>query len=407
MRPTWCSKKLIILALVAAIALTGCSPSGLLVTTNPVVAQNNQTNTAASSALLAATPSTVPVTAALSTAVQVATPGAVAVAAAPSAAALSQDQLLSEVYQKVNLSVVNVTFAQGSGSGFVYDDQGHIITNNHVVENAGKLWVTFADGTMVPATVVGTDPGSDLAVIQVEGQASRLHPVTLGDSESLRVGQLAAAIGNPFGLQGTLTAGIISALGRVLPEESSSFAIVDMVQTDVPINPGNSGGPLLDSQGRVIGVTTMILSQTGVSSGVGLAVPVATVKKVVPALIAQGHYSHPWLGISGGSITPALAESLSLPVQQGVLVESVVSGGPADRAGIRGASQRVRTGSQLQLTGGDIILEIDGVEVKSFDDLVGYLGRKTEVGQRVTLTVLRDGARQRIEATLEDRPAAA
>jgi S1-C subfamily serine protease len=193
----------------------------------------------------------------------------------------------------------------------------------------------------------------------------------------------------------------------VLPEESSSFAIVDMVQTDVPINPGNSGGPLLDSAGRVIGVTTMILSQTGVSSGVGLAVPVATVKKVVPALIAQGHYSHPWLGISGGTITPALAESLSLPVQQGVLVGSVVSGGPADRAGIRGGSQRSRVGSQTQITGGDIIVAIDDVEVKSFDDLVGYLGRKTEVGQRVTLTVLRDGTRQRIVATLEDRPAAA
>ena len=389
MRPSFVSKILTILALVAVVGLTACSPSGLLAATGPVIARSTQATTSVQSVALAPTPT------------------AVAIADAPGTAVLAQDQLLADVYQRVNPAVVNITFARGSGSGFVYDDQGHIITNNHVVENNGKLWVTFADGTMVPAKVVGTDPGSDLAVIQVDGQASRLHPVTLGDSESLRVGQLAAAIGNPFGLQGTMTAGIISALGRVLPEESSSFAIVDMVQTDVPINPGNSGGPLLDSAGRVIGVTTMILSQTGVSSGVGLAVPVATVKKVVPTLIAQGHYAHPWLGISGGTITPAVAESLSLPVQQGVLVESVVSGGPADRAGILGGSQRSRTGSQALTTGGDIIVAIDDEEVKSFDDLVGYLGRKTEVGQRVTLTVLRDGARQRIEATLGERPAAA
>ncbi len=405
MRRGFLPNRLVAVILAIVFAVSACSPSGVFVATGTLGTQSNQ-SISTSAQHPANTADTLAVSAVPSTLTHAATPEVETAVLAPSAAALTQDDLLAEVYQKVNPAVVNITVAGGSGSGFVYDEQGHIVTNNHVVEAGGKLWVTFADGTMVPATVVGTDAGSDLAVIKVDGQESRLHPVTLGDSESLRVGQLAVAIGNPFGLQGTMTTGIISALGRVLSEESSSFAIVDMIQTDAPINPGNSGGPLLDSAGRVIGVTTMILSQTGVSSGIGLAVPVATLKEVVPVLISKGRYSHPWLGISGGTITPAVAESLSLPVQQGVLVESVSSGGPAERAGIRGSSQRIRVGNQLQVSGGDIILEIDGVQVKGFDDLVGYLARQSEVGQRVTLTVLRDGKQQRVEVTLEERPEA-
>jgi len=221
----------------------------------------------------------------------------------------------------------------------------------------------------------------------------------------LRVGQLAVAIGNPFGLEGTMTTGIISALGRVLPTGSSGFAVVDLIQTDAPINPGNSGGPLLDSAGRVIGVNTLIFSQSGTSSGVGLAVPVAAVKRVVPTLIEQGHYAHPWLGISGGSITPALAETLGLSVQQGVLVGSVVSSGPADKAGIRGGTRRTQVDGESVTVGGDIIVAVDDVKVNSFDDVVGYLARQTSVGQQVALTVLRDGRQQRIAVTLGERPA--
>ena len=320
---------------------------------------------------------------------------------------------VERAYQQAAPSVVNITVSsgssafssEGSGSGFVYDDQGHIVTNNHVVASATKIWVTFADGTMVTAKVAGTDPGCDLAVIQVGQPASKPHPVTLGDSESLRVGQLAVAIGNPFGLEGTMTTGIISALGRVLPTGSSGFAVVDLIQTDAPINPGNSGGPLLDSAGRVIGVNTLIFSQSGTSSGVGLAVPVAAVKRVVPTLIEQGHYAHPWLGISGGSITPALAETLGLSVQQGVLVGSVVSSGPADKAGIRGGTRRTQVDGESVTVGGDIIVAVDDVKVNSFDDMVGYLARQTSVGQQVALTVLRDGRQQRIAVTLGERPA--
>lgn len=388
MRQTFVSKILTILALVAVVGLTACSPSGLLAATGPVVARSTQATTSVQSVALAPTPT------------------AVAITEAPSTAVLAQDQLLADVYQRVNPAVVNITFAQGSGSGFVYDDQGHIITNNHVVENHGKLWVTFADGTMVPAKVVGTDPGSDLAVIQVDVTSAKLTPVTLGDSESLRVGQLAVAIGNPFGLEGTMTTGIISALGRVMPSGSSSFAIVDLIQTDAPINPGNSGGPLLDSAGRVVGVNTLIFTQTGASSGVGLAVPVSAVKRVVPVLISKGHYAHAWLGISGRAITPALAEELSLTVQQGVLVDSVTAGGPAERAGIRGGSRSSQRNVPSASADGDIIVAVNDFEVKSFDDLVSYLARNTEAGQKLTLTVLRDGQRQRIEVTLTERPAA-
>ncbi|HQJ51727.1 MAG TPA: trypsin-like peptidase domain-containing protein [Anaerolineae bacterium] len=329
-------------------------------------------------------------------------------AALPDKGLLAQEELLADLYDAVNPSVVNVNITTrtgaGAGSGFVYDVQGHIVTNNHVVEDATQVYVTFADGTMVKAKVLGKDPGSDLAVLQVEASAKELVPVTLGDSDNLRVGQMAIAIGNPFGLEGTMTSGIISALGRVMPASSSRYSMVDLIQTDAPINPGNSGGPLLDSSGRVIGVNTMIYTESGTSSGVGLAVPVAAVKRVVPALISDGAYKHSWLGLTGMSINPLLAETLGLDVTQGVLVESVVSGGPADKAGLRGGTQQRIVDGQPMGVGGDIIVAVDGNQVQNFDDVVGYLARSTRAGQKVNVTVLRDGKRQTLTVTLGERP---
>jgi S1-C subfamily serine protease len=258
---------------------------------------------------------------------------------------------------------------------------------------------------MVEATVVGTDADSDLAVIKVDVDASELHPVTLGESATLRVGQMAIAIGNPFGLEGTMTVGIISALGRVLRDSSSRYSMVDQIQTDAPINPGNSGGPLLDSAGRVIGVNRLIYTETGTSSGVGLAVPVDTVKRVVPGLVEKGSYGHPWLGLSGRSITPVLADALGLSVQQGVLIETVVNGGPAEKAGLRGGAETKNVDGINIAVGGDIIVGIAGSEVQSFDDVVSYLDSKTQAGQNLELTVLRDGQRQTFTVTVGQRPA--
>ena len=323
---------------------------------------------------------------------------------------LPQEELLATLYEAVNPSVVNINMTmargEGSGSGFVYDTEGHIITNNHVVEGASKIYVTFADGKMVAATVVGTDADSDLAVLKVEGVAAEeLHPVMLGESATLRVGQMAIAIGNPFGLEGTMTAGIISALGRVVGSSSSRYAMADLIQTDAPINPGNSGGPLLDSAGRVIGVNTMIYTETGTSSGVGMAVPVDTVKQVVPQLLAEGSYAHPWLGISGMSITPVLAEALDLPVEQGVLIESVVNGGPAEKAGLRGGTRQRMVDAVDVAVDGDVIVAVDGMEIQSFDDVVSYLAQSTRAGQKLEITVLRDGRRQTFTVTVGVRPA--
>ncbi|NIV37069.1 MAG: trypsin-like serine protease [Anaerolineae bacterium] len=297
---------------------------------------------------------------------------------------------------------MSTAFGGGTGSGFVLDTDGHILTNNHVVEGAEQILVRFADDTIVEAELVGADVDSDLAVIRVDAPAELLRDVRLGDSSTLRVGQRAIAVGNPFGLEQTMTTGIISALGRVVRQESG-FSLPQLIQTDAAINPGNSGGPLLNARGEVIGVNTFIFSSSGSSSGVGFAVPVNTVKRVVPSLIATGRYDDPWLGISGLSITPAVAEVLDLPVEQGVLLQRVVSEGPADRAGLRGNDQQVEIDGTLVPTGGDIIVAIDGVELGDMDDLIVYLA-ETTVGQTVTLEILREGERQSVELTLEERP---
>jgi 2-alkenal reductase len=298
-------------------------------------------------------------------------------------------------------------YQEGTGSGFVIDQDGHIVTNNHVVADAEEVQVTFDDGTSVRARVIGTDPDSDLAVLKVDVPASALYPVVMGDSDRLEIGQRAIAIGNPYGLRGTLTTGIISALGRSLPLGRESevlgrrFTIPELIQTDAAINPGNSGGPLLDSQGQVIGVN---MAYDPSASGIGFAVPVNTVKRVVPKLITDGHYAYPWLGISGTDLSLDLVEAMNLPVQRGAIVSSVTPDSPADKAGLRGSSETVeKSGLELQV-GGDVIIAIDGKPVQQFEDIRVYILRNTEVGQEVTLTIIRDGRERSVKVKLGERP---
>ena len=354
------------------------------------------------------------------------------------AAALAAYQgALTSIYEKVNPSVVNINvlvkadqtsleglpfnlpgedpstpespFAAGLGSGFVWDTEGHIITNNHVVENAEKIQVTFADGTTVDATLVGADPNSDLAVIKVDSSAVELQPISVGDSNAVKVGQLAVAIGNPFGLDGTMTVGIVSALNRSLPTGDGtgpSFSLPNLIQTDAPINPGNSGGVLVNSEGELIGVTTAIESPVRANAGIGFVVPSAAVKKVVPILIEKGAYEYPYLGISGGTLTPEFAKAMDLDENtRGVLVSEVVDNGPAAQAGLRGSSTDATINGMPVKVGGDVITAIDGQPIKEMDDLIGHLSANTSVGQKVTLTILRDGAEMNVEAILAARPA--
>jgi serine protease Do len=300
---------------------------------------------------------------------------------------------------------------QALGSGFVWDAQGNIVTNNHVIANATRITITFADGTVAQAKLVGADPDSDLAVVKVDLPANQLRPVQVADSNQVKVGQFAIAIGNPFGEQNTMTTGIVSALGRTLPAGSAnvqgpSYTIPDIIQTDAPINPGNSGGVLLNSDGKVIGITAAMESRSGSSSGVGFAIPSAIAQKVVPVLIKTGHFDHPYLGISGGTLAPSLAQAMNLKAdQRGALVGSVTRGGPAEKAGLRGSTQPATIDGQSVNVGGDVIIAFNGTPVKTFDDLVAYLAR-LDVNQSVTLTILRDGKEQTIQVTLAPRPSA-
>jgi S1-C subfamily serine protease len=301
-------------------------------------------------------------------------------------------------------------FQSALGSGFVWDQQGHIVTNNHVVSGADKIQVTFSDGTTVPATLVGADPDSDLAVIKVDVSADKLHPVQMADSKSIQVGQLAIAIGNPFGLEGSMSTGIISALGRSLPADETSaqsYTIPDIIQTDAPINPGNSGGILIDVNGQVLGVTSAIESPVRANAGVGFAIPSAIVNNVVPALIKDGKYAHSWLGISGTSLSPDLAKAMNLDIaQRGALVEEVMPNSPAEKAGLRGSNQQTTIDGQPVNVGGDVVTAIDNQQVLQMDDLIAYLAGSTKVDQKVTLTLLRDGKQQNVDVTLAARPSA-
>jgi 2-alkenal reductase len=331
----------------------------------------------------------------------------------------TQDALLINLYERTNPAVVyiEVLVERGgslqqlsSGSGFVIDREGYIVTNNHVVENADALQVTFFDGTVTrEAEVAGRDAYSDLAVVKIDVPSDRLRPLEFGNSDALQVGQRVIAIGNPFGLQGTMTAGVVSAVGRTLTSqilEGGAFSNPEIIQTDASINPGNSGGPLLDSRGRVVGVNTAIRSATGVNAGVGFAVPVNTVKRIVPELIEEGVYEYPYLGItSNRNLTVAeLAQPLELPVEQGILIAEVQPNTAAAEAGLEGGVREIEVMGQPVVAGGDIIIAIDEERLHTFDDLVAYLVSDTEVGQEVTLTIIRDGRQMEVSVTLGERP---
>jgi 2-alkenal reductase len=319
-----------------------------------------------------------------------------------------EEQLVINVYAQVSPAVVCITapdqFGSCIGSGFIIDLEGYIVTNNHVVIAAEQVLVNLADDRTVPAEVIGADPGSDLAVLKIDVPPEELTVVQLGESSSLRVGQRAIAIGNPFGLERTVTTGVISSLGRTLPRDDSDFQIAQVLQTDAAINPGNSGGPLLDSQGRVIGVNTAIRSLTGVNSGVSFAIPVDIVSRVVPELIAHGRYRHPWVGVSGLTISAEMIEAMDLPVETGVLVFTVEPNSPAARAGLHEGDEEIVVSGRPIRAGGDILVAIDGSIVKNFDDLINYLASRTSVGDVVTLTVVRDGIEIKVDLTLEERP---
>ncbi len=300
--------------------------------------------------------------------------------------------------------------SQSLGSGFVWDTAGHIVTNHHVIANASTINVTFSDGATYPATVVGSDDNSDLAVLKIDAPEDKLQPISMGDSTSIKVGQLAVAIGNPFGLDNTMTVGFISALGRTLPVESAStaggsYTIPDIIQTDAPINPGNSGGVLLNASGEVIGVTSAIESPVRASVGIGFAIPANVVQKVVTALISSGHYEHPWLGMSGTTLTTQLAQAMDLPDdQQGVLVVEVQSNSPADKAELHGSDREATIEGQQVPVGGDVITAINDTPIKRFEDLTSYLAQQTQVGDTLKLTILRDGQSIVTDVTLAARP---
>lgn len=330
------------------------------------------------------------------------------------------DQLLSNIYERANPGVVNINVAggadsteYGSGSGFVIDRDGHIVTNNHVIDGADEIDVTFWDGAVTKAKLIGADPYSDLALIKVTVDAAKLVPLSLGDSDRMKVGQRVIAIGNPFGLVGTMTVGIISGKGRTLPADTTSsstnsFSNPDIIQTDAAINPGNSGGPLLNSAGEVIGVNSAIRTDgtNRANSGVGFAVPSNTVKRVAQQIQEQGHASYPYLGVSVNPhfTTGELASALNLPVTKGVVIAEVIDGGPAQRAGLRGGDQQTTVHGIPVRTGGDIITAIDGDPIDSFDEMIAYLAAKKQVGQTVTVAIVRGAETLQVPVTLDERP---
>ncbi|MFQ5436757.1 MAG: S1C family serine protease, partial [Anaerolineae bacterium] len=354
-----------------------------------------------------------------------------------------QEDTLVNLYERVNPSVVNVQVIlgenansgftlpdipglpedlpdnlpqnhpvplTGQGSGFIFDTEGHIVTNNHVVSGAEQITVVFADGTEADAELVGTDPDSDLAVIQVDVDADLLAPAPVADSENLKVGQMVVAIGNPFGLEGTMTTGIVSGLGRLLPSggytpSGDRFSIPDIIQTDAAINPGNSGGPLLNLDGEVIGINTAIQSPQSGAVGIGYAVPSAIVQQVVPVLIDEGQIAHPWLGVSGRTLDADTAVAMDLDAdQRGVLVATIVENSPAEKADLQGSDKVITIDGFDTRIGGDIITAINGQDVREFDDLLGYIVQDTAVGDSVTLQIIRDGETISVDVTLEARP---
>ena len=319
---------------------------------------------------------------------------------------------LVELFEKSEESVVKIkverigsaTDTGGVGSGFVYDNLGHIITNAHVVDGASKTTVTFLDGSQYSAEIIGEDRFTDIAVIKVSEKPRLLHPLQIGDSSLLQVGEQVAAIGNPFGLSGSMTSGIVSQMGRLIATPDTAFSIPDVIQTDAAINPGNSGGPLLNMRGQVIGINTAIQSISGEFVGIGFAVPSNTVSKIVPTLIEEGKYPHPWIGISGKDIDPDLARVLDLKQAKGFLVITVVDGSPADKAGLKGMSQTQIINGEEYPADGDIIIWVDDIEVRKISDILIHLQREKSVGDEMVLGILRDGDFMHLTLKLVERP---
>lgn len=317
---------------------------------------------------------------------------------------INDEKALVSLFQQVDQSTVSIDAVGNSvsqGSGFVYSERGHIITNEHVIAGADRIDVTFTDGTTSRAQVVGKDMYTDLAVLKVN--KNNLDPLELGDSSQVREGQAAVAIGNPFGLSGTMTSGIISAKNRNLRIEGG-FSIPNVVQTDAAINPGNSGGPLMNIKGEVVGVNTAIQSRSGTFNGVGFAVPSNTVERVASEILDDGDYEHSWIGVSGIDVNSELAEEMDLDSNNGFLVVDVVEDSPADNAGLRSGNETIEIGSQEYRIGGDVIVSIDDAEVTGIDDVLNYLAQETEPGDTVNLEVIRDGERVEVPVTLSSRP---
>lgn len=331
---------------------------------------------------------------------------------------LAYQDILTRLYENASLGVVSIrvltTQGEAMGSGWVFDKEGHIITNYHVVEGFSDFEIDFSSGLKVRGEVIANDLDSDIAVIKVNVPPEQLYPLPLGNSDQLKVGQTVIAIGNPFGLSGTMTVGIISAVGRTLPSmrpapNGSPFTAADIIQTDTAINPGNSGGPLINLNGEVIGINRAIRTESfntsgePINSGIGFAVSINMVKMVVPSLIANGNYNYPYLGISSyDEISLLLQEALELPQATGAYVSDVTAGSPAEAAGLNGGS----TPSDIPgySKGGDLIVAVDGVEVRSFGEMLTYLVINKKPGDTVILTILRDGQRMEVPLTLENRP---
>ena len=319
---------------------------------------------------------------------------------------------LVELFEKSEEGVVKIrtdsvdsfTGTGGVGSGFVYDILGHIITNAHVVDGGDKITVTFLDGSQYNSEIIGVDRFTDIAVIKVNEKPRLLHPLTVGDSSFLKVGEEVAAIGNPFGLAGSMTSGIVSQIGRLLPSQDTGFSIPDVIQTDAAINPGNSGGPLLNMRGEVVGINTAIQSSIGEFSGIGFAVPSNTISKIVPALIEEGKYAHPWIGIIGKDIDPDLAKVRGLNDAKGFLILNVVEGSPAEKAGLKGMSEISEIDGDEYPVDGDIVISVDSKEVRNISDLLIHLQREKTVGDEMVLGVLRDGEFMHITLELVERP---
>jgi 2-alkenal reductase len=339
-------------------------------------------------------------------------------AAAPASSSGSSDSTLIDLYARVSPGVVSITIltSQGGaqGSGIVYDKQGHIITNYHVVDGATEIEVDFASGLKVSGEVIGTDLDSDLAVIQVKAPESELVPLAMGDSDAVKVGQSVFALGNPFGLSGTMTSGIVSAKGRTLDSlrqasSTSYFTSGDIIQTDAAINPGNSGGPLLNLNGEVIGINRAIQTTGTVTTGepanigIGFAIPVNIIKKVVPVLISAGKYDYPYLGVS---FSPDLSlddiNTLNLPQQTGAYIVDVTAGGPGDQAGLQAG--KTQTSIQGLNAGGDLVIAVDGRIVLTFNDLIGYVLTNKSPGDKISLTIIRDNQKKEVSLTLGKRP---